>query len=636
MMPPGKLPNRAAGFAAVLMLGAIAWGGTTTPLAQVVILAGLGLLWLIAPARRAPGRGFAVCAFGLLALGTLAWLPATWFATESWRRGLGAVGIPLPLTLSPQPWLTAEAMLWLVMGLAWMSWLLGQGWTGATRVMIARMLAGGMVLISLAALVAWAAHYSIPGWLSERGFGPFPNRNHTGHVLALGGMLALGCAADAGRRERAKALPWLIGAGAILIALVANYSRGGLLLFFGAIVLWAGLEAWQRKSWKTLAVGASLVLVLFSIVLLRGDAFAGRFAGGADSQVAFRAFIWRDTLALIHASPWCGSGLGNFTALFPLFRNLSVNQQSVLHPESDWLWLAAETGWFGVVFAVALAFVVLRGAFPFVSGSRRHLRGAAWAGAVAALLHAGIDVPGHRVGSAFLALFVMILARREEEKGAETSPRRPSGSGLAVVASRLCGMAALGASVWCLSQMPDSAARAELLSRGGRYPEAELAADRALVRAPLAWHAYFTRGGARACQGRNLEALADFRRARTLEPHYAGVPFEEGRFWLQTQPLLALTVWGEALRRLPSPEDEALYGAMLGDAPDDAEFRAALLNLAHGRPALRLQWFLFVPPAEARPLFDTFAEEAGHYTPAQRSAFERRAGEIGASPRPQQ
>lgn len=633
MMPPEKLPNHAAGFAAVLVLVAIAWGGTTTPIAQVVILAGLGLLWLIAPARRAPGRGFAVCAFGLLALGMLAWLPATWFATESWRRGLETVGVPLPVTLSPQPWLTAEALLWLVIGLAWMVWLLGQGWTAGTRVMIARILAGGMVLISLAALVAWVSHFSIPGWLSERDFGPFPNRNHTGHVLALGGMLALGCAADAGRRERVKALPWLIGAGVILIALVVNYSRGGLLLFFGAIVLWAGLEAWQRKSWKTLAVGASLVLVLVSIVLVGGGAFAGRFAGRADSQVAFRTFIWRDTLALIHASPWCGAGLGNFTALFPLFRNLSVNQQSVLHPESDWLWLAVETGWLGVATAVALAFIVLRGAFPFVSGSRRHLRGAAWAGAVAALLHAGIDVPGHRVGSAFLALFVMVVARREEGKETETSPRRASKT--TAIASRLLGMAALGASAWFLSRIPDSAALAELLSRGGRYPEAESAANRALVRAPLDWHAYFTRGGARACQGRNIEALADFRRARTLEPHYAGVPFEEGRFWLQTQPLLALTVWREALRRLPSPEDEALYGAMLGDAPDDAGFRTALLTLAKGRPALRLQWFLFVPPAEALPLFGTFAEEAEHYTPAQRSAFERRASEIGAGSRSQ-
>ncbi len=620
MTLPKKAPDWAAGFAAVLVLGAIAWGGTTTPLAQVVVLAGLGLLWLLAPARRAPGRAFAVCACGLLALGMLAWLPATWFPAEPWRRGLEAVGIPLPLTLSPQPWLSAEAMLWLVIGLAWVSWLLGQEWTASIRVMSARILAGGMVLISLAALVAWGAHYSIPGWLSERGFGPFPNRNHTGHVLALGGMLALGCAADAGRRERVRALPWLIGAVVILVALVVNYSRGGLLLFFGAIVLWAGLEAWQRKSWNTLAAGTSLVLVLFSIVLLRGGAFAGRFAGGADSQVVFRAFIWRDTLALIHASPWCGAGLGNFTALFPLYRNLSVSQQSVLHPESDWLWLASELGWLGVTFALAAVFFVLRDAFPLRPGTRRRLRGAALAASVAASVHCAIDVPEHRVGSALLAVMIMALARGDDSA-------KPISSWMPVL-SRLFGLATLGAAV-VLARLPDYATRSRELLQAGQFAGAGAAADHALARAPLDWRSYFTRAGARACEGWTIEAVGDFRRARTLEPHYAGLPFNEGQFWLQRQPMLALTVWREALRRVRAPEDEPLYGAMLDAAPDNEPFRAQLLALATNRPALQLQWFQSAPPAEAREQWKTISASQERLTPAQRAALQKRAAEIG-------
>src|SRR5262249_49190260 len=157
----------------------------------------------------------------------------------------------------------------------------------------------------------------------------------------------------------------LLGAVVILVALVINYSRGGVLLFFGALVLWAAIEAWRRSSWKVLAVGGSLVLVLVSLVLLGGGVFAGRFAGGADSEVGFRVLIWHDTLALVHASPWCGVGLGNFTALFPFFRQASLNQQTVLHPESDWLLLAAELGWAGVALAVGVAFFLLRRAFPF-------------------------------------------------------------------------------------------------------------------------------------------------------------------------------------------------------------------------------------------------------------------------------
>jgi O-antigen ligase len=622
MMKGESTSTCALAFAALLALAAIAWGGATTTAAQAAILVGLALLWLFAPARRSPGRGFVICACGLVALAALAWLPVGWVAVEPWRRGLQDVGIALPATLSPQPWLSLEAMLWLVVGLVWVAWLMGQNWERSDRARVARILAGGMVGIASVALIAWALHRSIPGWLSERGFGPFPNRNHTGHVFALGGVLALGCAADAGRRDWRRAIPWLIGAAVLLVALVVNYSRGGLLVFFGAVVLWAGLWAWQRKSWKSLALGASLVLMLTSLVLAGGGAFAGRFAGGADSQVAFRTWIWRDTLALIHASPWCGTGLGNFTAVFPFFRSLSVNQQSVLHPESDWLWLASEMGWGGVALALGAVFFVLRDVFPLAPGSRRILRAAAFAAAIAALLHCAIDVPGHRLGSGLMALLVMVLARGN---GAPATPSRVPG-----MLFRAFGLLALGAAA-ALIRMPDEAGAAQAFLRANRFSEAEAAANRAILRAPLDWRMYFTRAGARGCAGRTLEALADFRRARTLEPHYIGLPFDEGHFWLQSQPMLALTLWREALRRAHPPDEEELYGAMLADAPDNEAFRAQLFTLVSDRPALQLQWFRFAPPSEARAQFEVISASAGHLTPAQRTAFHKRAEEIGLS-----
>ena len=625
MTPPETAPPRAiaraVGCAALLVLTAIACGGATTRPVQVGILAGLGLLWLLVPVRRLPSRELILCAGGIVALAAMAWLPASWFAVEPWRHGLQSIGIPLPVSLSPQPCLSAEALTWLLMGLAWLAWLLGQKWDRAARAAAMRILACGLVLIAATALAARALHLTVPGWLSAPSFGPFPNRNHTGHVLALGGMLALGCAADAWRRHPAKALPWFIGGAIILAALIVNYSRGGLLLILGAVVLWAALEAWQRRSWKTLAVGASLVLVLGSGVLIGGGTFAARFAGGADSGVGFRVFIWRDTLALIHASPWCGAGLGNFQALFPFYRHASVNQQSVLHPESDWLWLATELGWLGVAFALAAAFLVLSPALPLAPGSQRRLRGAALAAAVAALLHAAIDVPGHRVGSALLALFVMVLARPD--------PPALLDSKIAVAFSRFCGLLALAAAL-VLARLPDETTAAQTLSRDGRFAVAEAAADRALARAPLDWRAYFARAGARAGLGKTLAALADFRRARVLEPHYAGVPYEEGRFWLQIQPALALTAWREVVRR--SPEDVSLYGGMLDAAPDNAAFRAQLLAIAQGHPGLQLQWFQSAPPVEARAQWSALAAAVRSATPAQRTAFQHRAEEIGAVP----
>jgi tetratricopeptide (TPR) repeat protein len=196
------------------------------------------------------------------------------------------------------------------------------------------------------------------------------------------------------------------------------------------------------------------------------------------------------------------------------------------------------------------------------------------------------------------------------------------------------GLALMAAAAWwwpASGEIMD----AEKLSQTGQFAKAEAAATRALRRAPLDWGAYFTRAGARACAGRTLEALADFRRARLLEPHYAGTPLEEGRFWARRIPGLALPAWREALRRVSPPEDEAIFGAMFAAAPDDAAFRAGLLALAHDRPALQLVWFQAAPPAEALAHIAEISAAATAWDARQRAAFQRRAVEIGASAPPQ-
>jgi hypothetical protein len=384
--------------------------------------------------------------------------------------------------------------------------------------------------------------------------------------------------------------------------------------------MWTALVAWQRRSWKMMALGGSALLALSALLLVAGGPVAARFAGGADSQIAFRRLIWQDTLALIHAGPWCGVGLGDFEALFPFYRKASIIQQRVLHPESDWLWLAAEIGWLGVALALTALFACLRSAFPLEAGTLRRLRGAALAAGIAAALHGLIDVPAHRLGSALAALLVLALARRE-------APWAPDSRG-AMALWRGLGLALLLAAVWW-RPVSSGLADAEKLSQSGHFAKAEAAATDDLRRAPLDWGAYFTRAGARACTGRNLEALADFRRARLLEPDYADVPFQEGRFWARRAPKLALLAWSEALRRVSPPEDAVIFGAMFDAAPDDPGFRAGLLDLAEGRPALQLMWFLAAPAGEALARLPEISTAASAWDEKQRAAFQRRAVEIG-------
>lgn len=571
--------------AAGIVLGAIAWGGGTTPTAQAAVLGAMGALFLLVPASHRLPRGFAWLALAWLALGAVTFLPATWFGTPGWRVRFGEAGVVLPSTLTPQPALTVHALVWLFAGLAWIGWLAP---APDSRRITMRVLALGMVGIATVALIAWAGHWRVPGWLSQPSFGPFPNRNHTGHVLALGGILALGCAMDAARRKTWRAVPWIIGALVIGAALVVNYSRGGVLLLLGAGGLGAAIAAWQRRSWKIATLAAAVMLAGAATVLLSGHALAGRFTGGADSQIAFRALIWKDTLAMVDTAPWCGDGLGNFRQLFPVFREASVIQQAVWHPESDWLWVAAEMSWLGVVLAAVILAVMARGAWPFARGTQRQLRLAAFAGAIGAAGHALIDVPAHRPGSALLALMMLALARNDVVPNSMAAMRWMW---------RAVGLALIGAAVW-FSRTGDDLARSEALLATRDWTGAKAAADRAIQHAPLDWRGYYARAAAEAHQGAVLSAIADFRRARLLEPQQAVVPVEEGRVWARIIPSLAFPAWSDALQRVGPPEDEDYFGRMLRAAPNDAAFRARMLTLTEGRPNLREVWRKFVPAGE--------------------------------------
>jgi len=607
--------------AAILVLGTIAWGGGTTQEAQVVVLAGIGALLIFAPAPQGPPRAFAWIAAAWLVLASTAWWPDAWFSAGAWHSAVTEAGINLPLTHSPQPTLSAEAFGWLFAGLAWTGWLSASAPGSSARRWTIRVLAGGIIVLAVVALVAWRMHWAVPGWLSERGFGPFPNRNHTGHVLALGGILALACAMNTGSRRPLVAVLWGLGAAVIVAGLVVNYSRGGLLLFFGAGALWAGLAAWQQRSWKIAALTGSALLAGGAVVLLAGGAVAERFAGGADSQIAFRPRIWSDTLTMISAAPWCGHGLGNFTALFPFFRQASVIQQAIWHPESDWLWLAAENSWLGVLLAASAFAVLARAAFPLSTESHARLRMPALAAAVGAALHGLVDVPAHRPGSALLALLVLALARYD------FTPRRPSTAGRWFW--RAAGLLILGLACWRAGEK-DALANARGFIKQARPTEAHAAADRALLRAPLDWQAYYVRALATAEEGHVFAALGDFRRARLLEPHYAGIPLEEGRFWASRVPQLALPAWSEALRRTAPPADREIFSAMLNAAPATPAFQAALIEITNDRPALQIQWLMGTSAAEAAPHVALLRRLIEQAKPAQADALRARLSEIEA------
>lgn len=604
-------------FAAGLIVVAIFMGGATQRNAQALIFAGMGILMILFPPA-SPGWRWMLAALGLLAFSATGFLPGESFHPGHWRESVSEAGIPLSSTHSPQPRLTLEAWLLLAAGILWAGWIIAIPWDSNSRRHAARFFSAGILGLALCVLAQWHYGWQPPGWLSQEGHGPFPNRNHTAHVLALGGVVAVGCGADAFRCGFFRMVPWVLIACISLAALATTYSRGGILMLFAALAYWNVTAALARKSWKVLLLGLSGLCIAAAVLLVSGGPVAARFAGGQGSSVGFRIRIWEDTLALITDSPWLGTGLGNFAALFPFYRSASVIQSSIIHPENDWLWLISEAGWLAAFCAIALCAITLGGAFPNRRGTQRRLRGTALAASLAALLHSFVDVPAHRLGTWMAAAFVMVIARRD----VLTLPSRTS-----ALTWRVLGLSLVGLAAWWVN-VRDHGKRAETQLMTGKFSSAEASATFAIHRAPLEWRPYFTRAMARASVGNMIEAVGDFRRARFLDPHLVLIPIEEGRFWAAREPALALAAWKEALHRADETEVRDRYAQIRRLAPDDAAFRAQLLELADGLPPLQMDWFLNAPEKEARAQIEALRPAAFQCEDRLRQAFERRAAHL--------
>ncbi len=566
-------------------------GGATEKWAEGIVVALLGVIWLANPPRRSQGLWFHLVALLLVSCAALAFLPASWFPQPAWREVLrNDFNLILPATLSPQPWISAGGFGSLVAGLGWLYYASAQELDGHALRRQLRVFAGGVALLAALMIGLYLAKTALPFWHNQRGFGPFPNRNQTADLLGISAVILLACGQEELRKGRKRWVFWLLGVAVIAVALVLNFSRAGLAIFVVGSAFWLGLLVLRSGSPARIALGFSALLVLLTAVLLFGGATLERFhlrgGEGANVSADFRWLIFRDTLELIRTSPWTGIGLGNFSPVFSIFRDASSGQNRVLHPESDWLWTAAELGWPAVVLLLLGAALLLRRFPPLGEGTNVRLRLAALLAASLFALHGLVDVSGHRVGSAYAGLFLFALALHRPATSSRSLPVIFRGLGAMLIV--------LGGTWAWSSSLPggigaDTARRlATKANAEGDYPAVIAQATRGLQWAPLDWQLYFVRALGEVGAGRPNEALADFRRARFFESTSFEVPYQEGLAWVTRDPLLTLTAWREALRRAGT-ERATLYARMLSSATQlNPAVRRRLLEFGSVQPDLAL------------------------------------------------
>jgi O-antigen ligase len=590
-----------------ITLLAIALGGSVDLPAQAILAALAGVLLLVAPPRAELPRTPFLIAGALLLLALAAFLPAFGIFPTPWRVYLAhECHIPLASLGSwalrtPQPWLTLQGCGLLFLGATWGLYLLAEPWEREDRVRGAQILVFGVSLLALLAIVAYVVPFHVPGWNQEQNRGWFPNRNQTADVLALVGIVNYALIFDRMRKRKPSGVFLLLALFPILVELVISYSRAGVLLFFGGVLLWhlwprpGHMERTRGASPKWLALSAAFGIVLVAIFLTWGGGTLDRFHSSTDVGAAsgdfsdYRGAIQLDALRLSAQSPLLGVGLGNFEPLFSFTRVDSINGNRAIHPESDWLWVACEMGWPAVVLIVCGYVWWFRRALPLERGSGESMRRGLIVASVAFAIHGFVDVSAHRAGSLWVALLIAGWAlpmRPVHEDDDEPEPSRPTPAFFRLLGVLLLVLAAWwGGSIAGYPTPPTTATLGRLkanLTAGKLSPDAtERTSRTALGIAPLDWSLYVDRGGAEIENPHETDnAAADFATARALNPYWIALFISEGQTWsAANEPDLALDAWRDGLKRSGPLAHEA-FRQMIGLVGLHSVERQGLAELA--------------------------------------------------------
>ena len=584
-------------------------------------------------------------------------LPARFFHELLWHRSLGSVpDLPLPATVSATPQQTA---FWLAI----LAVTLLTGLFTLTQPVRSR----GLLTLALAAVGVCGVYAGLSifarlsGWhypfASDAAFGFFPNRNHTATLLVTGSILSVGILGVAFRERRWLSADWAVAVLTLCAAglLFFSASRAGVVFLGIGVLGWvAGLGSRHRNRPLLLVVGVVILTAAGGFLFLKNDARDRLLRSVSASDPARsgtlttddRLRIYRDTLTVIRDAPLTGTGLGTFSLVFPPYRHASANISLVLHPESDWLMVAAENGLPALACLASLAFLVIRNWRPARNHPYWPLRWGFLAAAGAGILHGFVDVPAHRTA---LGWWILVLAALALQPGraADDLPR-PSGPaawlvrGVFILGGLLAcvlGVQLVRAEWFHAPALPPyvaGQAEAEIARLFARHDnEAALEKARAAVQAsPLSPDLYFQLGTlATYFYDTDAEVDRTFRIQRLLNPCTPEVPQSEAAAWLPFNPANAVPLDVEALQRMERlrpgsvgrRDPTAYWQELVRQAAPFPPAQHLLREPSSQRgPAFMLAWLEAATPPAAREQLPLLAADPAFLnalTPTQRHRF---------------
>ena len=623
----GDESSRSAGVAVILFGGGaaaamfLAGGAEQGNLGVFLLCAGAALL--VCPPRVKLPRALCLTAATVVLLSAASLLPARLFHPLRWRQDLAAVpDLPLPGTISAAP---QQTLFWLaVLTVTILSglFLLTQPLRSRT---LLRLTVGAVGVCGIYAGLSIFAKLS--GWTypftGGASFGFFPNRNHTATLLVTGSILAVGILPVAFRERRWLTVDWAVAMLTLCVSglLFFSESRAGVMFLLVGIGVWmAGLGGRHLNRSLLLTLTIVLVAGLALFLSIKSEARDRLLlslpathpttknaattvtvppATAGEITADDRLRIYRDTLGVIRDAPWTGVGLGTFSLVFPMYRHDSASITLILHPESDWLMVAAETGLPALTGLGLLIFFALRNWRRAEDHPYWPLRWAIFAAALAAGLHGLVDVPVHRAALGWWIILLAGVALGPSRSPGEAQPSRVGSGWLARGTFILGGLLALALGVLLIraewfggpALPPYVAKRAEseimrVFTRRGSEPALDQARSAVQV-SPLAPGLYHELGViALGFYETDAEVERAFHLEQVLTPFAPVVPQTQGTAWLSVDPAHAAKLYTEALER-----QESLPPGSVGFRSDMANYwRELVATAVQVPPTQRLMW----------------------------------------------
>ena len=625
----------------LLLLGAaasITIAGTEDVWAIAVFFASAGLaLLFLRPTQRPPALPLVLIPL-FCTLVLAAFLPQEYFPIPEWRRALADLGtVPLAGSVNPQPWL----------GWFWW-WLLAGTCLVAAALLTAPLETKSLALFLHAAALFVACYAALAIFAAQTGwkypfhggavFGFLPNRNHTATLLVIGAVLSFGLMQWRITRgdKVAAGFAALCGAPSLAALLFFSTSRAGVVFLVVGLFIWALGASREPVARKQILAAVAILAVFAGLLFVFGgstvrDRLAALWSDAVSVQteetgkdVDFRQPIFRDTARMISDAPWSGSGLGQFRYVFAQYRQDSARAANVLHPESDWLMVAAESGIPSALVLAALAVWYVAACWKSRSASGGMLRWTAASAVLAAMLHGAIDVPWHRVS---LGWFLLTLA----VSSAPSSGRAARAPGLTRFFFVLGGIALLAAAGWIGYEKregrsplpyrwPEISKQLQALGEAKRYEEAESAAQSAVRQFPLSYEShYWLAGHLRPFAETKPEIDAAVTAALAVEPVLAKVPAEHAVILQALYPDAAMQAWQIAIQRSAAidnrenRDDLSSAGGQIQNAlrafKDDNERQIALGRGLAKNPVLLAHWISQANPEVASVIMREIADD---------------------------